>query len=226
MCRTALFTDVQRDGVSVLKVCNENRGGSRVVGVFNTQGSYWCMQRRAFVEKPEKSVHLRGTVVPKDADCPVGWNYMAHSAKTNRLSKGVAEYDLPTTRTWDIITFAPILRVGQSSYCAVIGMPNYLNCGGVVEVVTCGKLKNVPGNVPRKESGVRSSAQIGKDVLSFQLLPGASGQLVLWSTMSPNAVEINGKRVTKTQQKEAGGFRIEVPVDTGAQGAVVEISWS
>uniref|UniRef100_A0A7R9V2S5 Alpha-galactosidase n=1 Tax=Chlamydomonas euryale TaxID=1486919 RepID=A0A7R9V2S5_9CHLO len=143
--RDCLFADVLRDGRSLLKAWNTNRGGGRVVGVYHLQGSSWDRTRRKFHVHDAAPRALATTVQP--ADCEAG------AAELHPAAASPPRYAMYTVRgkalavvggggrdgvrvelaagEAEAVAVAPLLDVGSSSV-ALIGLCDMYNSGGAV----------------------------------------------------------------------------------------------
>ncbi|TVU12355.1 hypothetical protein EJB05_45996 [Eragrostis curvula] len=144
--KDCLFTDPERDGVSLLKIWNMNKFPG-VLGVYNCQGAAW-----SFVEK-KTMFHQTGTepltcgvkgsdvhLISEAATDP-GWNgdcavYRHSSGELVLLLNGAALPISLKVLEQDILTVSPIKDLAPGFRFAPIGLVDMFNSGGAVEGLT------------------------------------------------------------------------------------------
>jgi len=139
-----VFTDVMRDGKSLMKVWNENNF-SGIVGVFNVQGSSWDRTKRKFHTHDSSPPALECTVSPLDVGGSGvraeegsfrGVAFCSNSRHVYRLNGEGAVIPMKLSAGGcEVITFVPFETCGGVEV-APIGLSDMLNPGGAVLTVS------------------------------------------------------------------------------------------
>jgi len=213
--RDTLFSDVLRDGKSVLKVWTVNHGAvggsspaavTGLVGAFNLQGSAWDRQRRKFLVHDRAPRALTTTVRPRDCEERLGGpkggergggGYAAWCHEAQRFAvlgsgdEGL-ELALPAA-SGELVTFAPILHAGEVGFAA-LGLAGMMNSGGAVKSVAL---------APGAHGGVRGAVAT--------VVVRGGGRLLMYCSHKPTHVAVEGLGLLFTWDEGSGQLAVEVP---------------
>lgn len=219
--RDILFTDVNADGETALKVWNMN-DVTGVLGLFNVQGARWDRATRKFVDA-EFDVPVTATIRPSDIE---GWGTVGHRADGEAApasadgaappvateeasdSRRFAVYtrreatcrvlsasDVSTIRLaereWELATVSPVSTAGAVHW-APLGLSEMLNGGGAIV------------------SSSLTAAGLGRAATAATELR-AAGDFVAYASPAPAAVKLDGVRVPHTYDAESGLLRVSMP---------------
>lgn len=136
--RDCLFEDVQRDGLSALKIWNKN-AVTGVVGAFNVQGVSYNRFIRAHVFHRRRLDRVLARVSPIDVEnfeSPTGlfscycfkkgFQGLVDSACTTEVAL--------SNKDWEIVSYAPVWRVNEVQF-SPIGLVDMFNLGGCISQV-------------------------------------------------------------------------------------------
>ncbi|KAK9915311.1 hypothetical protein WJX75_007444 [Coccomyxa subellipsoidea] len=202
-----LFTDVMRDGRSLLKVWTTNASGSGLIGIFNVQGSHWSRSRRQFVTHNSGAQTLTTEVRPADIPafaaaaassdaCSDSGRFVMYSDAQKALwvvdAAGATPVQLSRGES-DLITIVPMTEV-KGLCIAPIGLTDMLNTGASVQRFSC----TAAGN--NGAQGVRATASLR-----------GCGRLLLYSTCAPAAATVDGAPVEFEFEAEQRTVSLMVP---------------
>lgn len=207
--RDCLFADVGTDGVSALKVWNQNRHGG-VVGAFNVQGVTWNFQTHdnevvnahpspvTALVRPHDIESLRGTTGPFAM-----WQHQAQRMKLVHSGECALDVSLPH-REWEIFTVVPVQTVvahdGGDILWGPIGLATMLNSGGSVQDV-----------------GRLTHSSTTETVTEFS--SRGPGRCVAYTNRRPARIELVPQEVNSSGNDEI------LPIDFGYQSESGEVSF-
>jgi raffinose synthase len=224
--RDILFSDVNGDGETALKVWNSN-ALTGVVGAFNVQGGRWCREKRQFVEA-EGVAHLSlsTSVSPSDVETlPALVERAASGGEAAAADGGHAAVYLhkarslavvPCTdavpvqlgeRDWEVATVAPVQSVGAADErreWAALGLASMLNGGAAVLASSLGT----------HGFGRHASAKVRLR---------AAGDFAAYCRPAPRGVRLGGQPVDF--EYEAASGLLLVPMEREAEEAELFVSF-
>jgi len=238
-----LFSDVSRDGATVLKVWNTN-AVTGVVGVFNIQGSTFSRAHRAFHTHDHSPPTLKTIVRPgdvpalrwvsSDEKCTDGDGSggTAETNKDERLlcalysdtlgefkivdgdSNGGLELVVPPNGGCDVVTLSPVSVAGNVLF-APIGLTEFLNAGGAVLE------SRLKGNLSRG----KAEAEGEGDLVEARLTLRGSGTFLAYASHRPTRVTVRGAEVEFTYDASASALRFTVTECAEVKARVVKIAF-
>lgn len=199
--RDVLFSDVNRDGKTALKLWNLN-AVTGVLGVFNVQGARWDLKKRAFVtcDEPER---IRYVLRPSDVEgiasaAPRGGegraqSYALYSHRARRLQllrHDEAHAASLGRREWELFAVSPIRREGGVRW-APLGLMDMLNGGGAI---------------------VSSKLSSALRLVHARVTLRASGTFSAYCQPPPLTIKINGVITPFTHDAETGMLTVAMEV--------------
>ena len=213
--RDCLFADVGQDGVSALKIWNQNKAGGGVVGAFHVQGVAWNFdtnENEVLVESPSP---IMASVKPFDVETLrthdgefAVWGHKAQALQVLAHGNYVVEETLGH-RDWDIFTFAPVQKM-ESVQWAPIGLGDMLNSGGALETV--GPLEQT-----LIKDGFQSSTSDWHESTTAAITSRGPGRFVAYCQPAPSSIMINDGRdgrssaLSFTHDSETGLLSFDLP---------------
>jgi len=201
VCADCLFTDVSRDGHTVMKLAAPNGAGGAVVGLFNVQDSYWCRESRRFRFRDEQGEEAKGAGLKasvKIADALPAWRHQLlndnlEAQQSARLGSDVVARSFRTGKTtrlaladsiesiellpgdFEIYSLSRLRTAGTVDW-APLGLVGMLNGGGAVLDAFSTDAARGTATVRAKGSGRTSSGRT----------------FGVFATQRPSAVTIDG----------------------------------
>ena len=138
--RDCLFADVGQDETSALKVWNQNKAGTGVVGAFHVQGVAWNFDEHCNEVLVENPPPLTTSVRPYDVETLRNhkgdfavWRHQEQKLQVLPSGDQSIEKKLDS-HGWEIFSISPI-QTTDSVRWAPIGLGNMMNSGGALESV-------------------------------------------------------------------------------------------
>lgn len=187
--RDCLFADVGQDGSSALKIWNQNKAGTGVVGAFHVQGVAWNFETNENEVLVESPAPITAFVKPFDVETLRGhegafavWEHKSRSLQI--LDNGDEQIAIALAhRDWDIFTIAPI-QTTESVQWAPIGLGDMLNSGGALEMA--GSLEQTLVKEPSNGTWRQST--------TVDITTRGPGRFVSYCQPGPSSIMINDGR--------------------------------
>jgi raffinose synthase len=208
--RDCLFADVGQDGTSALKIWNQNKAGTGVIGTFHVQGVAWNFDTHENEVLESSPAPITAVVKPFDVETLRGhnaafavWGHKAGSLQV--LDNGDEQVETPLDHSdWEIFTVAPI-QTTDSVQWAPIGLGDMMNSGGALEVA--GPLEQT---LVKEDSSFRQSTTVG-------ITSRGPGRFVAYCQPAPSSIMINDGRasipstISFSHDSETGLLEFDLP---------------
>ncbi|KAG1666518.1 hypothetical protein FOA52_014415 [Chlamydomonas sp. UWO 241] len=216
--RDCLFSDVLRDGTSLLKAWNTN-AYTGVVGVFHLQGSSWDRVKRKFITHDAAPAQLSTQVRPCDVEGLLPSEGLqlaaayAFTSKTLRLLRADEALTVSlSSTTGEVVAIAPVVEADGVRF-APLGLCEMYNGGGAVHACAAhpaGGLRVGRGSI----DGVATTT-------TFDVAVRAGGRFLAYCSRAPASVKADGSSVAFTYDAATCALHVQVPLCAGlAQLAV------
>ena len=230
--RDVLFSDVNGDGVSALKVWNLNRV-TGVLGAFNVQGARWDRKRRRFVGRDDvpsvvaelcpsdvegllERVRSRCDADDDADECDVSGGGTAsgavsalsalylHGARRVELVPEDGAHALTLAdRQWEVATVSPLTTAaGSATQWAPFGLLEMLNGGGAL---VSSKLISAFGRPPSAHVSLRATGLFGA-----------------YCQPEPRAVRVDGQPLEFVYDSASGLLQVPMVRSAGAAELVID----
>eukprot|EP00529_Nitzschia_sp_RCC80_P005591 CAMPEP_0113448560 /NCGR_PEP_ID=MMETSP0014_2-20120614/4829_1 /TAXON_ID=2857 /ORGANISM="Nitzschia sp." /LENGTH=998 /DNA_ID=CAMNT_0000339775 /DNA_START=509 /DNA_END=3505 /DNA_ORIENTATION=+ /assembly_acc=CAM_ASM_000159 len=220
--RDCLFADVGQDGITPLKIWNENKGGGGVVGAFHVQGVAWDFNTNKNEVLDATPAPLTARIKPFDVETLrqrkeeggyAIWRHRSQTLDTVQDGNESIQAPLKSQGEWEIFTVNPIQRSNGVEW-APLGLSNMMNSGGAIEYA--GPLEESISKSPSSSSAALDSNNWQQST-TIGLSSHGPGTFVAYSSIAPSKIIID-------DGSGVGGISHELPFSHDTESGLLSFN--